>query len=65
MGAAVAGSARGRKTVMMSGDGGFAMHLSELWTAAQERLDIVVLVMNDGGYGVIGFYGGLAAHYVY
>ena len=53
IGAALAANAQGRKVVMMAGDGGFAMHLSELWTAAQERLDIVVLVMNDGGYGVI------------
>jgi len=53
IGAAVATSAAGRKVVMMAGDGGFAMNMAELWTAVQERLDIVVLVMNDGGYGVI------------
>lgn len=53
IGAAVAAHATGRKVVMMAGDGGFAMNMTELWTAVQERLDIVVLVMNDGGYGVI------------
>jgi acetolactate synthase-1/2/3 large subunit len=63
VGAAVAATAQGRKTVMMSGDGGFAVNLPELWTAAQEQVDIVILVMNDKGYGVIkhiqdGSYGG-------
>lgn len=63
VGAAVAGTAQGRKTVMMSGDGGFAVNLPELMTAAQEQVDIVILVMNDNGYGVIkhmqdGGYGG-------
>jgi acetolactate synthase I/II/III large subunit len=43
----------GRKTIVMAGDGGFFLNLSELWTAIQESLDIVVLVMNDRGYGVI------------
>jgi acetolactate synthase-1/2/3 large subunit len=42
-----------RKTVAMTGDGGFFLNLSELWTAVQEELNITILVMNDGGYGVI------------
>jgi acetolactate synthase I/II/III large subunit len=42
-----------RKVVMMAGDGGFALNLPELWTAVQERLDILIIVMNDRGYGVI------------
>jgi acetolactate synthase-1/2/3 large subunit len=41
------------KTVVMTGDGGFFLNLSELWTAVQERLPMVILVMNDCGYGVI------------
>lgn len=45
--------ADGRKTVMMSGDGGFFLNVTELWTAVQERADMVMLVMNDRGYGVI------------
>ncbi len=53
IGAALAANAQGRKVVMMAGDGGFAMNMQELWTAAQEKLDMVVLVMNDAGYGVI------------
>lgn len=54
IGAAVAASAQGRKTVMMAGDGGFAVNLNELFTVGQEKLDIVILLMNDNGYGVIG-----------
>lgn len=42
-----------RKTVAMTGDGGFFLNLGELWTAVQENLDMVILIMNDAGYGVI------------
>lgn len=52
IGAAVAAGA-GRKTVVLTGDGGFALNIGELWTAVQEKLDLVLLVMNDKGYGVI------------
>ena len=48
-----AASAAGRKTVLLSGDGGFALNLGELWTAVQESLNVVMIVMNDGGYSVI------------
>jgi acetolactate synthase-1/2/3 large subunit len=51
IGAAIA--APGRKTVAMVGDGGFALNQTELWTAAQEKPDLCILVMNDRGYGVI------------
>jgi acetolactate synthase-1/2/3 large subunit len=37
----------------MTGDGGFFLNVGELWTAVQENLDMVVMVMNDRGYGVI------------
>ena len=40
-------------TVIMTGDGGFFFNMGELWTAVQERLPVVILVMNDAGYGVI------------
>jgi acetolactate synthase-1/2/3 large subunit len=53
LGIGAALGANGRKTVMMSGDGGFFLNMTELWTAAQERPDIVMVVMNDRGYGVI------------
>lgn len=51
IGAALA--APGRKTVGMCGDGGFALGIAELWTAKKQQADVVFLVMNDGGYGVI------------
>jgi acetolactate synthase-1/2/3 large subunit len=51
IGAALAGG--GRKAIAMVGDGGFAVNQSELWTAVQERAELVVMVMNDRGYGVI------------
>lgn len=43
----------GRRTVMMTGDGGFFLTIAELWTAVQDKVDITILVMNDRGYGVI------------
>ncbi len=52
IGAAVAAGTK-RKTVVLTGDGGFALNIGELWTAVQEKLDLVLLVMNDNGYGVI------------
>jgi acetolactate synthase-1/2/3 large subunit len=51
IGASIA--AEGRKTLAMVGDGGFSLGMCELWTAAQEKPDLVTMVMNDGGYGVI------------
>lgn len=51
VGAAVTGSAK--KTYCLSGDGGFILNLGELATAVQERADVVFVLMNDRGYGVI------------
>ncbi|MFK8259744.1 thiamine pyrophosphate-binding protein [Erwinia sp. AnSW2-5] len=42
-----------RKVVALVGDGGLALGLGELATLVQERANVVVLVMNDGGYGVM------------
>ena len=53
IGAAAAAMQKNQKTVVMTGDGGFYLNMGELWTAVQEDLDMVVLVMNDAGYGVI------------
>ncbi len=53
LGIGAAAGAPGRKTVIMTGDGGFYLNLGELWTPIQERLDTTIVVMNDGGYGVI------------
>ena len=53
LGAALAAGPCGRKTVVLAGDGGFAMNMTELWTATQERADICVIIMNDGIYAAI------------
>ena len=41
----------GETTVLFIGDGGFAMTLNELDTAAREGIPLVVVVMNDCAYG--------------
>ncbi|MEZ5783206.1 MAG: thiamine pyrophosphate-binding protein [Rhizobiaceae bacterium] len=39
-------------TVLITGDGGFLMSgLTELSTAIREKLDLVIIVCNDGSYG--------------
>lgn len=53
LGIGAAFAAGGAKTVVLSGDAGFMMNVCELWTAMQERLDMLLIVMNDAGYGVI------------
>ena len=42
-----------RPVVAVAGDGDFLMCGQELATAVQERLDIIVLVVNNGRYGTI------------
>jgi acetolactate synthase-1/2/3 large subunit len=51
IGAAVTKS--GKKTFTLAGDGGFILNLGELATAVQEKADMVIVLMNDKGYGVI------------
>lgn len=51
IGAALAGT--GRKALCLVGDGGFQLNIGELATAAQEQADMVILLMNSGGYQVI------------
>ena len=53
LGIGAAAGAGDRRTVVMTGDGGFFLNVGELWTAVQEKLDLTVVVMNDRGYGVI------------
>ncbi|MFC9977280.1 thiamine pyrophosphate-binding protein [Spirillospora sp. NPDC127200] len=40
-------------SLVIAGDGGLSVHLGELATLAQERPWLVLLVFNDGGYGVL------------
>lgn len=42
-----------RKVVGLVGDGGLSLNLGELATLAQEKANVTLLVMNDGGYGVM------------
>jgi acetolactate synthase-1/2/3 large subunit len=51
LGAAAADPAK--PVVLMVGDGGFMLAATELATASAERLPIVVLIFNDGGYGIL------------
>jgi acetolactate synthase-1/2/3 large subunit len=51
VGAALA--AGNRKTLCLVGDGGLQVNIGELATMVQEKANVVVLLMNDRGYGVI------------
>jgi acetolactate synthase-1/2/3 large subunit len=42
-----------RKTLALSGDGGLMLNIGELATLKQENANVVLVVMNDRGYGVI------------
>jgi len=43
----------GRRVLAVCGDGGFMMNSQELETALRLRLNLVVLIIEDGGYGMI------------
>jgi acetolactate synthase-1/2/3 large subunit len=43
----------GRPVVAVCGDGGFLMNDQELETAVRLKLDLVILILNDGGYGMV------------
>lgn len=42
-----------RKIVGLVGDGGLSLNLGELATLAQEKANVTLIIMNDGGYGVM------------
>jgi acetolactate synthase-1/2/3 large subunit len=42
-----------KKVVSINGDGGFMMNSQELETAVRLGLDLVVIILNDGAYGMI------------
>lgn len=42
-----------RKIIGLVGDGGLALGTGELATLVQEKANVTLLVMNDGGYGVM------------
>jgi acetolactate synthase-1/2/3 large subunit len=43
----------GRKVMAVCGDGGFMMNSQEMETAVRLGLDLTVVVLNDGSYGMI------------
>lgn len=52
LGAALAGTG---PTVAVCGDGGFLFACGELATAAQERLPLTTVIVDDGGYGMLRY----------
>lgn len=51
IGAAFAG--RGRRTILVEGDGGFIQNLQELGTAAANNLNLKIFLFDDNGYASI------------
>jgi acetolactate synthase-1/2/3 large subunit len=52
LGAALAGAG---PTVCVCGDGGFMYACGELATAVQERIPLTIVLVDDGGYGMLRF----------
>lgn len=42
-----------KKVIAVCGDGGFMMNSQEIETAVREKLNIVVIILNDSAYGMI------------
>lgn len=53
--AAIGPAAVGIPTLAVCGDGGPLFALGELATIAQERLPVTLLIVDDGGYGMLRF----------
>ncbi len=53
--AAIGPASLGIPTLAVVGDGGAAMGLGELATYTQERLPLALLVVSDGGYGMLRY----------
>ncbi|WP_223592304.1 thiamine pyrophosphate-binding protein [Neobacillus bataviensis] len=45
-----------KKVVLIAGDGGFMVNASEMITAIQEDAPIIILLFDDGGYGILRYY---------
>ncbi len=52
LGAAVAGAG---PAVCVTGDGGFMYACGELATVVQERIPVTIVLVDDGGYGMLRF----------
>jgi acetolactate synthase-1/2/3 large subunit len=55
MPAAIGVATTGIPTLAVVGDGGLAMSVGELATLHQEQLPVTVLVVDDGGYGMLRY----------
>lgn len=53
MGIGAAAARPEEPTLVIAGDGGLAVHIGELATLAQQNPWLVLIVFNDGGYGVL------------
>ncbi len=51
--ASVGAAAAGRPSVAFAGDGGALFAIGELATVAQEQLSLTLVVVDDGGYGML------------
>lgn len=60
--AAIGPAASGIKTLAVCGDGGVAFALGELATIVQEKLPYTLLIVDDGGYGMLRYDQQVAAH---
>ncbi|MDR0943934.1 MAG: biosynthetic-type acetolactate synthase large subunit [Ruminococcus sp.] len=69
LGAAIGASVSrdGKRTVLVTGDGGFHMNLNELATAVTYKIPVVIVIMNNGVLGLVRqwqrqFYGERFSH---
>jgi acetolactate synthase-1/2/3 large subunit len=46
-------TAPNQQIICFSGDGGFQLNLQELQTAVFYQLDMIIIILNNGGYGII------------
>ncbi|HLM51530.1 MAG TPA: thiamine pyrophosphate-dependent enzyme, partial [Solirubrobacteraceae bacterium] len=58
--AALGAALAGPPVVCLCGDGGFLFACGELATAAQERIPLTVVLVDDGGYGMLRYDQGAA-----
>lgn len=45
-----------KKVVLVAGDGGFMVNAGEMVTALHEDAPVIVLLFDDGGYGILKYY---------
>jgi acetolactate synthase-1/2/3 large subunit len=60
--AALGAALGGAPTVAVTGDGGFMYACGELATLAQEQIPLTVVVVDDGGYGMLRYDQDIAGH---